>query len=90
MAADGGVGDAGGGGAHEDFALGVVFAYEGDEAFLDVGADFGGGEGEAVVTVDGAVDAACPSKGVVGTEEDGSDGEEVVGDLLRESHNEES
>jgi len=43
------------------------------ETFFDDDSDLGCGKGQAVVTIDGALDAACPGKGLVGTEKYGAD-----------------
>ena len=71
MSGDGGVGDAGGGGAHEDFHRGVFLPDGLRKGGLHVVSHFRRGEGEAVVTVDRAFDAAGPGEGFFRPEEDG-------------------
>ena len=77
---DRGVGDAGRGGSHDDLGLGVLLPYDLGYALLDVLAHLGVGQGEAVVAVDGALDARSPGEGLIGTEEDRLDAEQVLGD----------
>ena len=74
MARDGGVGDARRRSAHENLHTGIVLADKVHQPLLHMGADLGGGEGQAVVAVDGALDAAGPGKGLVRAEEHRADG----------------
>ena len=80
VGADGGVGDAGGGGAHEDLGVGVVAPDERDETLFDVRAHLRRGEREAVVAIDGALDAGGPGEGIVGTQKNRAYRQEVAGD----------
>ena len=86
VAHDGGVGDARRRSAHENFHTGIVLADEVHQPLLHVGADLRGGEGQAVVAVDGAFNAAGPGEGLVRAEEHRADGEQVVGDGLFTGH----
>ena len=86
VAHDGGMGDAGGAGAHEHFAFGVDFTHDLSQAVFHVVAHFGRGQGEAVVAVHRALDAAGPGEGFVGAEEHGFDGKKVFGDKLFAGH----
>ena len=84
---DGGVRDAGGGGSHEHLRVGVVLADELCQPLLNVRAHSRGGQGETVVAVYRAFDAACPCEGLFRAEVYGADGQEVSGDLfLQFSH----
>ena len=83
VAGDGGVGDTGGGGAHEDLNRGILPADGLRQGVLHAAADRRGGEGEAVVAVHGALDAAGPGEGLLRPEEDGLDAEQVPCNLLR-------
>ena len=78
---DGCVGNASGAGAHEDLGLGVVFLHDGGQALLHIQADLVVGEGQAVVAVDGALDAAGPGEGLVRAEEHRLDFQQVFRDL---------
>jgi len=69
--------DTGGGGAHQHFDLGVVCANGLSQCIFHMVSHFGGGEGEAVVAVYGAFDAAGPCKGLFRTEEYGLDAEQI-------------
>ena len=66
---DGGMGDAGGGGAHEHLAFRPVLAHEGGESVLHLLPYGGSREGEAVVAVDRAFYAACPGERLFGAQE---------------------
>ena len=86
MADDGGVGDARGGGAHQDLDLGVVLLHHLGEGVFHVEAGRHIREDEAVVGIDGALDAARPGEGLVRAEEDGPDPQKVSCDLLFSVH----
>ena len=81
VAHDSGVGDAGGGRAHQHLHIRVMGADQLHQPLLYVRADGGGGEGQAVVAVDGALDAGGPGKGLVRPQEYGTDRQKVMGDL---------
>ena len=81
MAHDGGMGDACGGGAHQHFHVGIVLPDQLHQALLHLGTDGGGGEGQAVVAVDGALDAAGPGEGLVRPQEHRADAQQIVGDF---------
>gem|GEM_PF-6047488 len=78
---DGGVGDSGCGGTHKHFAIRVIALYKLRESVLHLLAHPGSGEGEAVVAVDRALDTAGPGERLLGTQENGADGEEGGGYL---------
>ena len=82
MAGDGGVGDAGGGGAHEDLGVRVLPADGLGEGVFHVVSHLGRGEGQAVVAVDRALDAAGPGEGLLRAEEDRLDLQQVLRDGL--------
>ena len=86
MGGDGRVGDAGGGGAHQDLHGGIVLADQVHQTLFHVGADGGGRQGQAVVTVDGALDAAGPGEGLVGPQEHGADAQQVMGNGFLQTH----
>ena len=86
MADDGGVGNTGGGGAHQDFHGGEVLADQIHQTGFHMSADFGSGQSQAVVTVDGALDAGGPGEGLIGTQEHGADAQQVMGDGFFDTH----
>ena len=86
VAHDTGMGDTGGAGTHKHFTFGVVFAHDLGKAVFHLVTHFGGGEGQAVVAVHGALDAAGPGEGFVGAEEHSFDGKKAFGDKLFTRH----
>ena len=86
MAHDGGVGDACGGGAHQDLYFRVVLADQVHQALFHMGADGGRRQGQAVVAVDGALDAGSLGEGLVGPQKDRSDREQVMGNGVFQTH----
>ena len=64
-----GMSDSCGRGTHEDFCVGVIFADNLSESIFDVGSHFGSGEGKSVIAINGGFNAACPSEGFFGAEE---------------------
>ena len=75
-----GMGDAGGRGAHKHLAFRIMFHYESGEADLYLLPPLRGGEGQPVVTVDRALDAAGPGERFLRAEEYGSYREELLCD----------
>ena len=61
--------DSGGRGSHKNFSLGVIFADDISESVFDVGSDLGSGEGKSVIAINGGFNAAGPSEGFFGAEE---------------------
>jgi len=80
------VGDAGGRGAHEHLAVGVLALDRVGDGLLDRRADGGHRQYEAVVAVDGALDAAGPGEGLVRAEEHRPDREKILRDLVLQFH----
>ena len=70
LRSDGGVGDTGGAGPHEDLGIRVFAADSLHEGGLDLGTDLRGGQDEAVIAVDRAFDAAGPGERFVRPEKD--------------------
>ena len=81
VAHDGRVSDAGGGRAHQHLRIRVMGADQLHQALLHGRADGGSGEGQAVVAVDGALDAAGPGEGLVRPQEHRADAQQIVGDF---------
>ena len=79
MGGDGRVGDAGGGGAHQDLDVGVLLADDVSQGVLHIVADLRGRQGQPVVAIDGTLDAAGPGKGLPGPEKDGLDLQKILG-----------
>ena len=86
MAGNGGVGDAGGGGAHQHLRCGIELAHGVGNGLLHLIAHLRRGEDQAVVTVNGAFDAAGPEKRLLRPEKNGSDGEQAAGDGVANVH----
>ena len=82
MADDGGVGDARGGRAHQHLNLGKVLAHQRGQPLFDLGAHCGRGQRQAIVAIDGALDAAGPGEGLVGAEDDGLNAQKSLCNLL--------
>ena len=74
------MGDTGGGGAHERLGLGIDGAHRLGQALLDRLAGLRERERQAVVAIDGALDARSPRERLVGTKEDGLDTQQVLCD----------
>ena len=82
MGGDGGVGNAGGSGAHERFHVRVFPADGLGQGVLHIAAHLGVGEGQAVVAVHRALDAAGPDKGLLRAEEYRANLQQVLGNFL--------
>ena len=82
---NGGVGDAGSAGPHQDLGLGKLSLYRIGNGLFHPVPDGRGGEDQTVITVDRALDPAGPGKGLLGAKKDGADGKQVTGDLFLHS-----
>ena len=78
---DGGVSDARGGSAHEHLAIGVIPLHKQGKAVLHLLPHARRGKCETVVTINRALNAAGPGKGLLGPQEHGSDREKRGCDL---------
>ena len=82
MRSDCGVGDASGGCAHKHLALREMLPYQSREAVFDFLPHLRGGECQAVVAVDWALDAARPGEWLLGPEEHGTDAQQFFCNLF--------
>ena len=72
---NGRVGDARGGRAHEHLHIRIFTADNFHQAVFHLVAHLGRGQGQAVVAVNGALDAAGPGEGFLGPEKHRADGQ---------------
>ena len=76
---NGGVGDTGGGGAHQDLRLRILPLHGIGDGLLHLVPGFRSGEDQPVIAVDGALDAAGPGKGLLRAEKDRLDLQQTLG-----------
>ena len=79
---DGGMGNPGGGGAHQNLRPRVFPADGLSHGPLHIVPHLGGGEGQAVVAVHGALDAAGPEEGLLRAEEYRAYIQQVLGNFF--------
>ena len=80
MRGDGGVGDARRARTHQHLHIGIVGANDLAQRTFHLRAHLGCGQNQAVVAVDGTLDAAGPSEGLVRAKEYCADGEQSLRD----------